>query len=165
MSERKQAFEVINPPHLIKFKVGRRRGNDPEVVAKAEAAVAELEQDYPAWLDDDFQKLQQAFDDALAEPQRRREHFRRLFHAAHEMRGMGESIGYPLVTRMGRSLCMLIESLDEALDGLGEEDIELVRAHVDALAAVVRDNVSGQGDEIARELAVSLEQTVEKRQA
>ena len=163
MSERKQAFELINPPHLIKFKVGRKRGHDPEALARAEAAIAELQQDYPSWLDDDYRRLQLAFDDALAEPEKRREHFRRLFHAAHEMRGMGESIGYPLVTRIGRSLCMLIEALDDSLDRVGEEDVELVRAHVDALAAVVRDNVSGQGDEIARELAVSLEQTVEKR--
>ena len=51
--------------------------------------------------------------------------------------------------------------------GCREDDdgIEVVKAHIDAMRAVIRDKVSGDGGEVGRALLASLQLAIEKHQA
>ena len=70
-----------------------------------------------------------------------------------EGQGQGASFGYPLVSRIGQSLCRLIapgRSVDE--DGL-----KLAQAHLDALKLVLDQKIAGKGGETGDKLAARLE--------
>jgi hypothetical protein len=41
--------------------------------------------------------------------------------------------------------------------------VEIVRAHIDAMRAVLRDKVSGDGGMVGRELLASLKSAIKKR--
>ena len=56
---------------------------------------------------------------------------------------------------------------DTTLDGCPEDDnaVEIVKAHIDAMRAVLREKISGDGGAIGRELAKSLTEAVAARRA
>ncbi len=76
------------------------------------------------------------------------------------MRGQGGTFGYPLISVFGKMLY-------DATGGECREDdnaVEIVKAHIDAMRAVLRDKISGDGGKIGRELLVSLKEAIQKRQ-
>ena len=75
----------------------------------------------------------------------------------HDMRGEAGSFGYPLVTRVGASLCRYIDKI-KPMDG---KNLRVVRVHVDALRAMVRTNAKGKGPRIAQEIVKALETVVQ----
>ena len=88
----------------------------------------------------------------------RRRAFEQINLLAHELRGQGGTFGYPLITMFGR---MLYEATGP---GCSEDDnaIEVVKAHVDAMRAVIRDKVAGDGGEVGRALLKSLKLAIDK---
>jgi CheY-like chemotaxis protein len=77
---------------------------------------------------------------------------------ALELRGQGGTFGYPLITTFGKSL------YDATTSGCSEDDVavEIVKSHVDAMGAVLREKVEGDGGEIGRALLASLKMAIEK---
>ena len=74
-----------------------------------------------------------------------------IFEIAHDLRGESASFGYPLVSRVCKSLCRLVEEADAA----DNSERQKVQAHVDALAAMVTRDLKGEtptGQAIADEL-------------
>ncbi|MBV1928729.1 MAG: hypothetical protein KUG81_04380 [Gammaproteobacteria bacterium] len=73
------------------------------------------------------------------------------------MKGQGGTFGYPLITSFADSLYgFTIQRPDEIVD----KQIELVKAHLDAMRAVIRGRVSGSGGEIGQSLRESLNQAI-----
>jgi ribosomal protein S18 acetylase RimI-like enzyme len=113
---------------------------------------------FEQWLDDDIRKLQIAriaaqnagWSDGA---------FEVLFGAAHDLKGMGGSYGFPLVTQMAASLCRLIET--DAGKAAARTEPGLVLAHIDALRAAVRDRITTAEHPIGRALMSALEAEVE----
>ena len=75
------------------------------------------------------------------------------------MRGQGGTFGYPLITIFGKML------FDVTGDGCVQDDsaVEIVKAHIDAMRAVIREKVAGDGGQVGRELLKSLEVAIERQ--
>ncbi len=76
-----------------------------------------------------------------------------LYLRAHDLKGLGATYEFPLVTRIAASLCRLIDDpKTRAAAPMG-----LVDAHIDAIKAVVRDDIKSDDHPMGRAIAVELE--------
>ena len=130
---------------------------DADAVARADEAMKAMSGSFEQWLAGDVEKLQAARLEAeragLSDAS-----LHRLMRAAHDLKGMGGSYGYPLVTRLAASLCRLIET--EAGKQAARANPGLVAAHVDALRAAVRERIASDADPMGRALLNALEADV-----
>ncbi len=77
---------------------------------------------------------------------------------AHELRGQGGTFGYPLITLFAKSL------YETTAYPCREDDanLEICRAHLDTLRAVIREKMEGDGGEVGRQLMMALNQAIQK---
>jgi hypothetical protein len=148
--------EIIQVPNTLRAKVGGRLGAiDAEAIAKAEAALADLSSQFGDWLLDEVKKLEDVqveikesgYTSHLSE---------QLFYRAHDLKGLGTTYGYPLITRIAGSLCKMMD------DNQKRENIQkvLVDAHLDAIRAAVRDQIKEDTHPVGKILAETLEARV-----
>ena len=107
-----------------------------------------------AQVNDDFSKLLDLVDEAMVKSDARPELLKDVFGLVHNMKGQGDSFGYDLVSRISASLCDFLCGISVADD----EDMRVIKAHVDALGLVITHRVPGNGGEMGRELIGSLEE-------
>lgn len=148
--------EIIHPPNLLKLKVGSG-GVDPHSLARAEAAVAQLADSYLDWALEDLASLQQHLAAAREEPGAPSRHVQALFQTAHDMKGQGATFDYPLVTEVAKSLCHYVEGRQ---DRGSQPELAVIAAHVDALAVILRQRMSGNGGALGQKLSKELETLV-----
>ena len=91
-------------------------------------------------------------------PEERAPEFRRIQELAHEMRGQGGTFGYPLITTFGKSLHMFTGRKA----GRTDSHLVIVKAHIDAMNAVISGRVQGDGGETGRLLERALEEAIAK---
>jgi hypothetical protein len=126
-----------------------------ERIASAEARLAALAADYPSLAQEALEELRAAWAGFRARPD---------FGAAlpalllplHTLRGEGATFDYPLVTTIGASLAMVLES------GLPRDPRAwpAVEAHLAALEAVLLARLSGDGGEIGQQVMMALRDRV-----
>jgi chemotaxis protein histidine kinase CheA len=124
------------------------------VLARAEAAVAHLAKDYAAWALGDVAKARAALGSASDEPARRAQHVEAMFRVAHDLKGQGASFGFPLVTKIGQSLCALTR--ERALQ-YETKHLDLAKSHLDAIELVLTKGIKGEGGKVGAELVAKLE--------
>ncbi len=125
--------------------------------ARADDALKSMSASFEQWLDGESARLQAArveaqrlgWSDEALDP---------VLRSAHDLKGMGATYGYPLVTQLGASLCRLIET--EAGRRAARANPALVNAHVDALRAVIRDRITTNADPVGRAIVSALEARV-----
>lgn len=148
---------VIIPPASLRERAmsiggnGSKDGFDTSALERAEEALATLATDFSSWMREEATKLESA-----------RESFRKapdtedgqqvLYRASHDIRGQGRTFGYPLAGEIADGLCDLIDGSDE----MDSHVLELVDAHIDAIRAVVRDDVRDENDKMARRVVAEL---------
>jgi len=149
--------EVIMPPNKLKKALAKPSpasadtavADDP--VARAEAALAEIANEFTSWMNAECERLDQA-----------RRKVRKsginattrdeLFRAAHDIKGEAETFGFPYAGLVAESLCRLIEHTPDA----ARIPLALVDQHVDAVRAIIREaDIKGAG-ETATKLAKRL---------
>ena len=133
-------------------------GIDPEILARAEQAVAALGGDFIDQTKKSLEAHRNRLDAASDPPNR--DALREVFSFAHDMRGQGGSFGYPLLSEIGGSLCHFLETREFQLVG---GDNVVIRSHFDAAAAILADEIAGDGDPVSQALVVSLLELVAKR--
>ena len=79
-----------------------------------------------------------------------------LYLRAHDLKGLGTTYEFPLITRIGASLCRLIDDKDKRLT----VSLPLVDAHIDAIKAAVRDSIKTDDHPVGRILIEELERKV-----
>lgn len=143
---------VIRPPNPLRAKLGGFGGIDADAIARAEAALKAMSAQFEQWLQDEITKLNAA-QAGIREQGLTRETAEALYFRAHDLKGLGTTYSYPLVTRLAASLCRLLEDVEKR----AIVPVALLDAHVDAIRAVVAEKI--QTDEVAkgRELAEALE--------
>jgi chemotaxis protein histidine kinase CheA len=152
--------EVILPPNKLKKAVQKVKPEakvDFDPVARAEAALAELADDFSAWMDQECQRLDTARVAMRASginPGTRDA----LFLAAHDIKGQATTFGFPLVMPVADSLCRLIEHTPD----MKRIPLNLVDQHVDAVRAITHKNARGDSQLIAAHLAEKLRAVTEE---
>jgi hypothetical protein len=150
-----QQNPVTQPPGL-RLKLGGRFGAiDPSAIAKAEAALKSLSGNFAQWLNDEVVKLdaarQRVRDEGVTA-----ETMETLYLRAHDLKGLGTTYEFPLITRIGASLCRLIDDKDKRLS----VSMPLVDAHIDGIKAAVRDDIKTDEHPVGRVLIEDLERQV-----
>jgi chemotaxis protein histidine kinase CheA len=108
---------------------------EPDPVALAEQALAQISGEFSNWMHDECERLDAA---------RRRVKERglsldtrqELFFAAHDIKGDSGTFGYPEAMPAAESLCRLLEHAPD----LRRIPIAIVDQHVDAVRAIVREH-------------------------
>jgi hypothetical protein len=145
--------QVIPAPNTLRLKVGGRLGGiDPAAIAKAEAALKSLSGNFAQWLNDEVAKLEDArlrvktegLNAATGES---------LYLRAHDLKGLGATYEYPLVTRIAGSLCKLIDDPASRM----EAPMFLVDAHIDGIKAAVRNQIQTDEHPLGKALVEGLE--------
>jgi HPt (histidine-containing phosphotransfer) domain-containing protein len=152
--------EVIVPPNKLKkavekVKPGTKIDFDP--VARAEAALAELADDFSVWMEQECLQLDAARNAIKASgvtPGNRDV----LFRAAHDIKGQAATFGFPMVAPVADSLCRLIEHAPDP----DRVPMPLVDQHVDAIRAITHRNTRGDSNANAARLAEKLRQVTDE---
>lgn len=144
--------QVFRPPNTLRLKMGGGfAGIDAAAVARAEQALKDLSGQFGQWLDDELVKLDTAHA-ALRSEGLTVATMDALYMRGHDLKGLGSTYQYPLVTRMAGSLCKLI---DEPVRM--KAPLFLIDAHINAIKAVVRDKIQTDEHPVGKALAIELE--------
>lgn len=151
MSNPEQSAPPINSPRL---KVGGF-GINADAIARAEEALKAMSAQFGQWLNDEIVKLdkaqadilEQGYTPATAEA---------LYFRAHDLKGLGTTYEYPLVTRIAGSMCRMLDDADRRMTA----PLPLLDAHIDAIRSVVRDQIKTDEHPAGRALAETLEARV-----
>ncbi len=159
MSEPKPG-QMIPASNSLKLKAGGRFGGiDPAALARAEAALKGLANNFDQWMADELAKLDAARARIHAEGYTA-ETAENLYFRAHDLKGLGATYGYPVVTSIAGSLCRLI---DDAATRL-RAPVFLLDAHIDAIKAAVRGDIRENEHPVAQTLLKELEHRVREFQ-
>jgi len=162
---------VANKPVIVRFYRFKNRLREktaglgsggasisPEALKAAEEALGKMSEDYPDWVSGLIAKLHEQHGRCVDTPENRRECFEAINHMAHDMKGQGGTFGYPLITAFADSLYGFTSGTSDYSDN----QVELIKSHTDAMRAVIRGRVSGDGGEIGKKLTDGLNQAIEK---
>ena len=148
--------QTIVPLNLLKARVAPKLGVlTPDALAKAEAALKTLSANFGQWLNDEIEKLEAARL-AITNNGMTQDTADQLYTHAHDLKGLGATYDFPLITRVAGSLCKL----------MGEKEqrpflpLPLIDAHIDAIRAIVRDNIRDAAHPVGTMLAAALETKV-----
>lgn len=144
--------QVISVPNTLKAKLGGRFSIDPNAVARAEAALKGLSDQFGEWMQDELTKLDTARADIAAHGLTE-DTANALYTRAHDLKGLGTTYGFPLVSRLGASICRLLD--DKA--ARTSAPLFLVDAHINAIKAAVRDEIRDSDHPVGRTLVAELE--------
>lgn len=152
-------------PNALKQKVGGvglERGEVGEfpgdLLAEAEEQLQRSALDFNNWALDYLGQLSNLCTEAVLKPGRRNKQFEEIHLLAHELRGQGGIFGFPLISIFGKML------YDITGERCREDDhaVEIVKAHIDTMRVVLRENIRGDGGGVGRELHKALKQAIEK---
>lgn len=130
---------------------------DAHALARADETLKSMADEFVQWLDADIARLQSARQNAEA-AQWTAASLGALMSVAHDLKGLGGTYGYPLVSDLAASLCRLIET--DAGKAAARAQPGLVSAHVDALRAVVRDRIQTREHPIGSAIVNALDAQV-----
>ena len=149
--------QVIPASSTLRLKVGASRlgSIDASAIAKAEAALKNLSGNFFQWLQDEIAKLE-ASRQAIRTEGVTAETMENLYLRAHDLKGLGTTYGYQLITRIAASLCRLIDEKDKRLTA----PMPLVDAHIDAIKAAVREEMKADDHPVGGALVAELERRV-----
>ncbi len=152
MNQAAKTGELIKVPNTLKNKIGGRMGKvNHAAIAKAEAASSSLSSNFEEWVADEVTKLEEARrkvdDGELSSPSGKE-----LFGVSHDLKGLGTTYGYPLITQIADSLCGIIHTQE-----LREKaPLRLVDAHVDAISAAIRGKIKDANHPVGSVLSSEL---------
>jgi hypothetical protein len=153
--------EIIQVPNTLRAKVGGKLANlDQALIDKAEAALADLSSQFSDWLMDEIKKLEERQERIRVEGYTL-ENTESLYFCCHDLKGLGTTYGFPLITRLAGSLCKMMDEPGLRM----QAPRKLVDAHLDAIKAAVRDNIKDTDHPIGKVLAETLEARVKEHMA
>jgi len=147
-------FQAPNPLRL-KVGGGRLGAIDPAAIAKAEAALKSLSGNFTQWLNDEIAKLEAARA-AIGASGQTPETMESLYLRAHDLKGLGATYGFPVITKIAGLLCRQIDDKAKRLD----VSLGLIDAHIDAIKTAARDDIKTEDHPMGQALVQDLEARV-----
>ncbi|WP_339333511.1 Hpt domain-containing protein [uncultured Maricaulis sp.] len=145
--------EVISAPNMLQIKVGGPVSQgDLHMIQKAEEALKDLRSDFGQWLEEEVVKLEAAAK-LVRETGLKGDEGEALFVRAHDLRGLGTTYEFPIITRLAKSLTKMIDMPEKRQ----KAPLGLALAHVGAIRAALSQNIRDDNDRVAAELADELE--------
>jgi hypothetical protein len=127
---------------------------------RAMKGMKQAEEDYPDWVLKTLSELAADHKAMVDSDDKGSRHkiMKKIGNVAHELKGQGGTFGYPLISIFGKSLNEL--TLGEV--AVGDNQLEIVKSHIDLMRAVINDRIAGDGGEIGKALVASLQQAIKK---
>lgn len=152
-----QKFTPPNPLRKARNGPGPVR-IDPEALERAEKAVESLNEEYADWAQQDIGALRGAIAAARRNPNDLRGAIGEIYTRALDLKGQGGGFGYDLITSVGD----LLTKFMEGRTAISPRDFEIIQAHADAMHAVIRDGIKGDGGEVGVEIVAGLRKLVQQ---
>jgi hypothetical protein len=144
--------EIISVPNRLLMKVGPDfKSSGAAAVARAEKAMQLLSANFGEWLEQEVAALEQVRA-TLKQDGLTTDVMSLLSVRALDLKGLGATYHHPLVTRIGGSLFKL---LDE--NAVADIPVNLIDAHVDAVRAIVRNQIRDAAHPVGLALVMELE--------
>ncbi len=158
MTSQNDQVEFISPPNRLKAKIGNLRGGfDAAAIARAEAAMASMSDQFGGWLNDELAKLEAAY--AVVRKRGSGEgELEEFYRRAHDLKGLGSTYGFPIVSQFAASLCKLIDSPE----GRAAAPHQILDAHVGAIIAAVKQNIKDSDHPTGKALLIELQTQVNR---
>lgn len=131
---------------------------NPAALQAATAALEKMSEDYPDWVAKNIEELRVHHARCVDTPASRVRRYADMREIAHDMKGQGGTFGYPLMTTFAASLYDCVGPRS----GMTDDHVEIVKSHIDSMAAVIKDRVKGNGGEIGKALTLGLKAAMEK---
>jgi hypothetical protein len=143
------SFRMGGGPRL---RLGGGLAADPDAIARAEAALKSLSANFETWMADELKKLLAARA-AIGQSGLVGETGEELYRRAHDLKGLGATYEYPIVTRLAASLCRLTH------DAMRRASVPmpLVDDHIEAVRHAVEGQIKTEDDPWAASAASDLE--------
>jgi hypothetical protein len=153
--------KLIMPPDKLSNKVtlGGPGAVDDAALVRAEQVITDLSDSYVDWAREDLNKIQASFDE-LKSSNGGKEPLNTVFQISHDIKGQGGSFDYELMTIVGDMLCRYVDGL--AGDAT-TRSIEVIELHINALQAIISQQLKGNGGAVGEQLLSGLELVVKKR--
>jgi chemotaxis protein histidine kinase CheA len=135
---------VIVPPHRLSSVITHtaEQGHFAmDVIARAEAALAEIKHEFRAWMVSECEALETARN-VLRSDDQSAPALQKVFSAAHEIKGHAAVLGFPLAGRIAGVLCRLLTYAPKPQ----LVPLDVIDKHVDAIRAVVREQIHTAND-------------------
>jgi chemotaxis protein histidine kinase CheA len=129
-------------------------GVDPDILARADALIAAMQDDYLTWAEEDLATLFAALESLEGETPDPAAVKAEVFRIAHDMKGQGGSFGYPLITAVGNRLCRFLE---RAGDPMTPEQRAVARAHAETLHTILSNRIQGEAGQTGTEMLARLD--------
>lgn len=130
-----------------------------EALEKMEAEFQKAAEQFPQFVASYLESLKVATEAAIADRDKDlRPHVDRIHKLAHELKGQGSTFGYPLMSSFGQSLYNFTKPGVTITDKYPE----LLKAHYDAMNAVIVAKIKGDGGEIGKQLIIVLQKAIQK---
>ena len=150
-------------PNHLKEKMGSNAMRQDfvipdDILAQAEQALQREAAGFIHWAKKYLDTLSREVTKAKGLETDRQVNFEKINLTAHELRGQGGTFGYPLIT-------LFAKSLYEATKPPCKQDdtaLEIAKAHIDTMRAVIREDIQGDGGELGQQLFKSLKLAIAK---
>jgi hypothetical protein len=103
-------------------------------------------------------KMRDAHGPALHDADKRGAYVKQLYDESLNIKGAGGTIGFMLLTRMGKSLNDLVAGKDDLTD----VQMDIVHLHIDALYVVLAQRIGGGGGTVEEQVLIGLESAVRR---
>jgi chemotaxis protein histidine kinase CheA len=150
-------YQIITPPNRLRTAVRRVGDKSDDPVARAEKALAGLSDQFDEWMRHECERLTTAFG-AIASGKFSAAERTEFYRAAHDIKGDAATFGYPAAGEIAESLCRVLELVPD----LTAKARELLRHHVQAIEAIMRENRRRGLTATAGQLSIQLKEAAER---
>ncbi len=138
--------QIIPPrPDLRRKAVNYTRGFDlklsPSMVAKLEQVVHKARDSFTADIAARLSAMRDTLRKAAAGLEEEKVALGAIYGHSLEIKGAGGTIGFDLLTAIGKSLNDFVTGMQE----LDQRRVDIIDLHIDALYVVLADNITGRG--------------------
>jgi hypothetical protein len=147
---------TIHPLDSVHDRISKRQAISVSDNEFSYADDEELVNQFVNWTSDAVKEMREVTDALPERSDGKSEPAERLYDLAHNIKGMGASFDFLLLTEVGSSLCVYIKKLE------GEMSRRVVDAHVRVFEVVLANKITGNGGETGQALTARLNAIIQE---